>query len=262
MTGEDLGSAAAPERSAGTVRAMDESRVRGVGPRSVERLAPRSAERLPPRSSRQRGRWVSRIVFFTVFFGLFWLLTRLPALFDAAGLNRVPVAGRVWIDGEPASTVRLVFVPLERSFDQSLQPIAVATTDERGRFRLSDLQGNLGAARGRHLVFAVTPVAERGVEQASPEPADQAAGAGERRAGERRVPERLPGLGGRGEPGGEGEEFGALGGEGGFDPWRDASDLVGYWVQPNTLRGEVAVPLLGIDDLELNWGRRSTHENP
>lgn len=249
MTGEDLGSPAGLERSAGTLRAIGDRPVRAGRPRAVERSG--------PRSSRQRGRWFSRVVFFAVFFGMFWLLTRLPTLFDAAGLNRVPVAGRVWIDGEPAATVRLVFVPLERSFDQSLQPIAVATTDERGRFRLSDLQGNLGAARGRHLVFAVRPVAGLGGEEPSPESADQAEG-----AGERLVPERLPLLGGRGEPGVEGEEFGALGDEGGFDPWREASDLVGYWVQPNTLRGEVAVPLLGIDDMELNWGRRSTHENP
>ncbi len=248
MAGDDLGSASGsagmggPDRAAGVVRTR------------VVRLRP--VDPAPRGPSRQRGRWVSRIVFFAVFFGLFWLLTRLPALFDAAGLNRVPVSGRVWIDGEPATTVRLVFVPLERSFDQSLQPIAVATTDERGRFRLRDLQGKLGAARGRHLVFAVMPVKGLAVEGASPDSADRAEGAGEL------VPDPLLWPGTWGEPGGVGAEFGALGGEDGFDPWRDASDLVGYWVQPNTLRGEVAVPLLGIDDLELNWGRRSTHENP
>lgn len=249
MAGEDLGSVGDVDRSVGAVRAMGDGGARVARPRPVDR---------PTRTPvGQRGRWVSRILFFAVFFGVFWLLTRLPALFDAAGLNRVPVAGRVWIDGEPAGTVRLVFVPLERSFDQSLQPIAVATTDARGRFRLRDLQGKLGAARGRHLVFAVLPVEGLGLDESSAETADPVTG-----IGARPVPEKLTLPGVPREPAAADEEFPALGGESEFDPWRDASDLVGYWVQPNTLRGEVAVPLLGIDDLELNWGRRSTHENP
>lgn len=200
-----------------------------------------SAPRPEPRG--RAGRWLSRIAFFAVFFGLFWLLTRVPALFDAAGFNRVPVGGQVWINGQLADTVRLVFVPMERSYDQALQPIAVATTDKRGRFRLRDLQGKLGAARGRHLVFAVLPIP--GVAE---EASERAAESG-----------TASGFGGRLLDGSEPEVLPDLPE---FDAWQDASDLVGYWVQPNTLRGEVVVPVLGINDLELKWGRRSTHENP
>jgi hypothetical protein len=176
--------------------------------------------------SRSRG-WVAatRLLILVVFFGGFWLITLVPDYLERAGFNLVPVTGRVTLDGQAPNSARLVFIPLEKNFELGLQPISVATTGRNGEFRLRTLAGKPGAARGRHLVLLL----------AAPEPPNQAA----------EVPNAVPD---------EKKSTSAPSIEPpDLDAWRNASDLLGYWVSPVPIREETTIPFFGIHSLEIDF---------
>jgi hypothetical protein len=95
------------------------------------------------------------LVILSLIIGFSWILSGVPSFSKAAGFHLVPVAGTVRLDGKPLALARLVFLPLERDFERALQEVSVATTDADGSFSLSTVDGRIGAARGRHLVFVL-----------------------------------------------------------------------------------------------------------
>lgn len=179
---------------------------------------PRPIATKPARSGFWLG--VRRILLLIAIFGGFWLFSRFPTFLDRMGFNLVPVAGWVDLDGESPESARLVFVPLDRNFEFNLQSVSVATIKKNGRFVLETLDGKPGAVRGRHLVFLM------------PKPSPTNGGVDPGNA--TKLPESD-------EPGQEGE----------LDAWRNASDLLGFWVMPAPVRTEVSVPLFGTRSMRI-----------
>jgi hypothetical protein len=178
--------------------------------------------RSPAGRSNRRIFWnFVRLAVFMVVIGGFWFFLHLPEYFERAGLNLVRVRGLVTIDGQPADAARIVFVPMEKSFEPSLQPISVATTEKDGTFSLKTLAGKPGAVRGRHLVYVL--------------PAPDLTNIGAK------DPELTQSL-----PQGPGTQP---------DAWRDAADLLGYWVSANPVRDEAIVPFFGTQTLEIKLQR-------
>lgn len=183
-----------------------------------------SNRRLPPPMAGPRRRILSklaRLLVLALVIGVFWLYARLPEFIENAGFNLVPVRGMVTVDGRPADSARLVFVPLERNFERSLQPISVATTEKNGSFSLQTLAGKPGAARGRHLVYVLPApdVAEIGSEMGSE--------TGKQPGSDPIEPPTAP------------------------DAWREAAGLLGYWISASPVRDETSVPFFGTQTLEI-----------
>ncbi len=199
---------------------------------SAANLGGRRAPPVPNPRSRSRERRSNRRIFWNfvrlavlaVAIGGFWFFVHLPEYFERAGLNLVHVRGLVTIDGQPADAARVIFVPMEKSFEPSLQPISVATTEENGAFSLKTLAGKLGAVRGRHLVYVL--------------PAPDLTKMGGKEA---ELPQSLP-------PGPDSRP----------DAWREAAGLLGYWVSANPVRDEAVVPFFGTQTLEIKLQREKT----
>lgn len=173
-----------------------------------------------------RGRILGKLGRLFVFFlvlGSLWLFFRLPEYFEKAGFNLVPVAGKVIIDGAPADAARLVFVPLERNYERNLHPISVATTGKDGAFQLQTVAGKQGAVRGRHLVYVLPTPNLFPVVEGNPE-----------------LPPDLP----TGAP------------NNAEDAWREAADLLGFWISAAPVRDETTVPFFGTHTLEINLKRQ------
>ncbi|MDP1560731.1 MAG: hypothetical protein Q8M16_04985 [Pirellulaceae bacterium] len=164
---------------------------------------------------------LARLFVLALVIGVFWLYLRLPEFIENAGFNLVPVRGLVTVDGQPADSARLVFVPLERNFERSLQPISVATTEKDGAFSLKTLTGKPGAARGRHLVYVlpvpdVSHIGSETKKQPGSDPLE---------------PPTAP------------------------DAWREADGLLGYWISATPVRDETSVPYFGTQTLEIKLQR-------
>ncbi|MBL8890195.1 MAG: hypothetical protein JNL67_09460 [Planctomycetaceae bacterium] len=179
-----------------------------------------------PSSARpaRAGVWlgVRRVTLLLAIFGGFWLFSRVPTLLDQMGFSLVPVAGWVELEGGVTESSRLVFVPLERNLEFDLQAISVATVKKNGRFVLETLDGKPGAVRGRHLVFLLP----------TPDPPPEGDD-----------PVSSPKSTGSGEPGQEPKP----------DAWRNASDLLGFWVMPVPVKAEVSVPFFGTKSMRIEF---------
>jgi hypothetical protein len=83
----------------------------------------------------------------------------LPLLLAGCGSGNVaPVSGRVTIDGRPAVGVLVSFQPIGSADNQDPGPGSYGTTDEDGRYRLTQVVTNRpGAVVGPHRVSLRSP---------------------------------------------------------------------------------------------------------
>ena len=74
------------------------------------------------------------------------------------------VSGRITLDGQPLAGAKVIFIPERFQIGGQRVPYSYALTDENGRYKLTTVDGKLGAAVGRNLVFITTrnePVAKQ-----------------------------------------------------------------------------------------------------
>ena len=80
-----------------------------------------------------------------------------------------PVSGKVTLDGQPLSGVRVWFYPVTEGRDQP--PYAMGTTDGSGVYNLTAETGKAGALVGKNRVVVNWPLPERpGPDQPPPPP--------------------------------------------------------------------------------------------
>jgi hypothetical protein len=90
----------------------------------------------------------------------FWIAALLAAF--AAGCSDgkpyeiVEVEGQVLLDGQPTPSARVVFRPVAEPGQKEVGPDAYATTDAEGRFSLTTVFDEEGAAVGRNAVSIST----------------------------------------------------------------------------------------------------------
>lgn len=207
--------------------AAEKSELKSATNPGVRPIHPVANRRSRPSAGRSNRRilWnFVRLAVLAVAIGGFWFFLHLPEYFERAGFNLVHVRGLVTIDGQPADSARVVFIPMEKSFEPSFQPISVATTEKNGTFSLKTLAGKPGAVRGRHWVYVLsapdlTKIGSKDVD----------------------LPQSVP-QGPGTQP----------------DAWRDAADLLDYWVSANPVRDEAIVPFFGTQTLEIKLQREKT----
>jgi hypothetical protein len=89
-----------------------------------------------------------------------WSATFLAALAvgcsDGKPYDVVEVEGQVLLDGQPTPNARIVFRPVAAPNQKEVGPDAYATTDAEGRFSLTTVFDEQGAAVGRNLVSIST----------------------------------------------------------------------------------------------------------
>jgi hypothetical protein len=90
----------------------------------------------------------------------FWIATLLAAFAvgcsDGKPYEIVEVEGQVLLDGQPTPNARVVFRPVAAPNQKEVGPDAYATTDAEGRFSLTTVFDEEGAAVGRNLVSITT----------------------------------------------------------------------------------------------------------